>query len=79
MTGKKLQEARRLKKYFDDSMKPNKATIIKLSNTYLVSFIIKSKPFSYEVNLSSLHGTVEERNNNFARYICEAIMSFRRK
>lgn len=79
MTGKKLQEARRLKKYFDESMTPNKATIVKLSNSYLVSFIIKSKPFSYEVDLSALKGTEQERNINFAKYICEAILSFRRK
>ena len=74
MIGKKRKEAFRLKKQYEKDFYPSKAQVIKVSQHYLVSVIIKNHPFSYTIGLPQIEGTEDERNKNFARFLVDSVL-----
>ena len=74
MTGKKLAEARRLRDYANASGMGLNATITPVSETWLVSIVIKGRRYSYVINKSKLDGSEEHRNLQFAKFVVYSMM-----
>lgn len=79
MVGKKLNEARRLAKLYNQTFKDSVAYVTKLSNEYLVTIAINGKKFSYSVNLNSLENDEDKRNKEFAKFIVDSVMNYSRR
>ena len=79
MVGKKLNEARRLAKLYNQTFKGSFASVTKLSNEYLVTITINRKKFSYSVNLNSLENDEDKRNKEFAKFIVDSVMNYNRR
>ena len=75
MTGKKLEEARRLRDYANTSGMGLNATITPVSETWLVSILIKGKRYSYVINTAKLEGSEEHRNKQFAKFIVNSMLN----
>ena len=79
MVGKKLNEARRLAKLYNQTFKGSCAIVTSISNEYIITVTIKNKKFSYPINLSSLSNSEEDRNKNFAKFIVDSIYNYNRR
>lgn len=75
MTGKKLAEARRLRDYANASGMGLNATITPVSETWLVSILIKGRRYSYVINTAKLDGSEEHRNKQFAKFIVDSMLN----
>ena len=75
MIGKKLAEARRLRDYANSSGMGLNASIAPVSETWLVSILIKGRRYSYVINTAQLDGSEEYRNLQFAKFVVYAMMN----